>query len=176
MKSVCSALGVARSNLYVRHRRPSDWRDSRSGRAPAQDEALLVDIRRHIAELPSYGYRRAGALLNRERCSQGQQALNHKRIYRVMTQHRLLLTKAPKRRHASRIHDCQVSVPMSNMRWCSDCFEIKCDSGETVTATFAKDCCGPGDPGLASLEGQGTCGRAGARYAGGSRGAALWHG
>ena len=37
--------------------------------------------------------------------------------------------------------DGKVSVPMSNMRWCSDGFEIKCDSGETVTATFAKDCC-----------------------------------
>ena len=58
-----------------------------------------------------------------------------------MVQHRLLLPKAPKRRHSSRIHDGQVSVPMSNMRWCSDGFEIKCDSGETVTATFAKDCC-----------------------------------
>lgn len=30
---------------------------------------------------------------------------------------------------------------MSSMRWCSDGFEIKCDSGETVTVTFAKDCC-----------------------------------
>ena len=108
---------------------------------PAQDEVLLADLRRHIAELPSYGYRRAGALLNRERRAQGQQALNHKRIYRVMARHRLLLPKAPKRRHSSRIHDGQVSVPMSNMRWCSDGFEIKCDSGETVTATFAKDCC-----------------------------------
>ena len=29
----------------------------------------------------------------------------------------------------------------SDVRWCSDGFEIKCDSGETVTATFAKDCC-----------------------------------
>lgn len=29
----------------------------------------------------------------------------------------------------------------SDTRWCSDGFEIKCDSGETVTATFAKDCC-----------------------------------
>jgi putative transposase len=29
----------------------------------------------------------------------------------------------------------------SNTRWCSDGFEIKCDSGEVVTATFAKDCC-----------------------------------
>ena len=66
--------------------------------------------------------------------------LNQKRIYLVMARHQLL-PKAPKRRHSSRVHDGQVSVPMSNMRWCSDGFEIKCDSGETVTATFAKDCC-----------------------------------
>jgi transposase InsO family protein len=141
MKSVCSALGVARSSLHLRYHRPSDWQDGRSGRTPVQDDALLADIRRHIAELPSYGYRRAGALLNRERRSQGRGTLNHKRIYRVMAQHQLLLPKAPKRRHSSRVHDGQVSVPMSDMRWCSDGFEIKCDSGETVTATFAKDCC-----------------------------------
>lgn len=141
MKSVCSALGVARSNLHMRYHRPGDWQDGRNGRTPAQDGALLADLRRHIAELPSYGYRRAGALLNRERRSQGQAALNHKRIYRVMSQHQLLLPKAPKRRHSSRAHDGQVSVPMSNIRWCSDGFEIKCDSGETVTTTFAKDCC-----------------------------------
>ena len=122
MKSVCSVLGVARSNLHVRHHRSGDWQDSRRGRTPPQDELLLAELRRHIAELPSYGYRRAGALLNRERRSQGQQALNHKRIYRVMALHRLLLPKVPKRRHSSRIHDGQVSVPMSNMRWCSDGF------------------------------------------------------
>ena len=110
MKSVCSALGVARSNLHVRHHR-RDWGDGRCGRTPAQDEALLADIRRHIAELPSYGYRRAGALLNRERRSQGRGVLNHKRIYRVMAQHQLLLPKALKRRHSSRVHDGQVSVP-----------------------------------------------------------------
>lgn len=90
MKSVCSALGVARSNLHVRHRRLGDWQGGRSGRMPAQDEALLADLRRHIADLPSYGYRRAGALLNRERRSQGQGAFNHKRIYRVMARHQLL--------------------------------------------------------------------------------------
>ena len=58
-----------------------------------------------------------------------------------MARHQLLLPKTPSRRYSSLIHDGQVSVPMSNMRWCSDGFEIKCDSGETVTATFAKDCC-----------------------------------
>lgn len=55
MKSICSALGVARSNLHVRHHRRSEWQDGRSGRTPAQDEALLADLRRHIADLPSYG-------------------------------------------------------------------------------------------------------------------------
>ncbi|MDX4956561.1 hypothetical protein [Delftia acidovorans] len=41
-----------------------DSRDRRSDRAPAQDEVSLANIRGHIAELPNYGYRRVGALLN----------------------------------------------------------------------------------------------------------------
>jgi transposase InsO family protein len=141
MKSVCLVLGVARSNLHLLYRRPSEWRDGRRGRTPQHDEAVLADIRRHIADLPSYGYRRAGALLNRERRAHGLPALNSKRIYRIMARHQLLLPKAPLRRQSSRVHDGRVSVATSDLRWCSDGFEIKCDSGQTVTATFAKDCC-----------------------------------
>lgn len=141
MRSVCQALGVARSQLHVRHHRPESWQDGRRGRKPAQDEALLADIRRHISELGSYGYRRAGALVNRERRAAGQPVLNHKRFYRLMSQHGLTLPKTPRRKQSTRVHDGQVSVPLSNQRWCSDGFEIKCDSGQTVTATFAKDCC-----------------------------------
>ncbi len=134
MKSVCLVLGVARSNLHLLYRRPSEWRDGRRGRTPQHDEAVLADIRRHIADLPSYGYLRAGALLNRERRVHGLPALNPKRIYRIMARHQLLLPKAPLRRR-------RVSVATSDLRWCSDGFEIKCYSGQTVTATFAKDCC-----------------------------------
>lgn len=65
--SVCLALSVARSNLNVRHHRTENWQDGRKGRTPAHDETLLADIRRHIAQLPTYGYRRTAALLNRER-------------------------------------------------------------------------------------------------------------
>ena len=36
----------------------------RTGRAPHGDEELLADIREQITELPSYGYRRACALVN----------------------------------------------------------------------------------------------------------------
>lgn len=45
------------------------------------------------------------------------------------------------RRHSSRSHSGKVGVQGSNMRWCSHGFEIRCDSGQVVTATFAKDCC-----------------------------------
>ena len=53
----------------------------------------------------------------------------------------LLLPKAPRRKQSSRLHEGKVEVPSSEQRWCSDGFEIKCDSGQTVTAAFTKDCC-----------------------------------
>lgn len=53
----------------------------------------------------------------------------------------MLLPKAPGRRQFARTHEGRVAVSRSDLRWCSDGLEIKCDSGQTVTATFAKDCC-----------------------------------
>jgi len=67
--------------------------------------------------------------------------VNPKRAYRVMAGNGLLLPKAPTRPRSSRPHNGTVAVQASDTRWCSDGFEIKCDSGQTVTATFAKDCC-----------------------------------
>jgi putative transposase len=58
-----------------------------------------------------------------------------------MAEHGLLLPQAPKRHQSSRPHDGKVAVSQSDPRWCSDGFEIACDSGETATATFTKDCC-----------------------------------
>ena len=141
MKPVCEALGVARSNVYLLKARQPSWVDGRTRRTPAGDEQLLADIRAQIAELPSYGYRRACALVNRYRAEVGTPRVNAKRVYRVMSSNGLLLPKAPRRPQSSRRHDGRVVVPASDTRWCSDGFEIKCDSGETVTATFAKDCC-----------------------------------
>jgi putative transposase len=141
MKAVCEALGLARSHIHALKHRPASWVDGRKCRTPARDEQLLIDIREHIAELPSYGYRRACALVNRERTLNDRPRVNPKRVYRVMAGNGLLLPRAPRRRHSSRPHDGTVAVQASDLRWCSDGFEIKCDSGETVTATFAKDCC-----------------------------------
>ena len=141
MKAVCEALGLARSHMHTLKHRPVSWSDGRKGRTPAADEQLLNDIRQQIAELPSYGYRRACALVNRERVANDGPRVNPKRVYRVMAANGLLLPRAPRRRHSSRPHDGTVAVQDSDLRWCSDGFEIKCDSGETVTTTFAKDCC-----------------------------------
>ena len=141
MKAVCKALEVARSNVHNRAHRLATWRDARKSRTPAPDEDLLDEIRRHISDLPSYGYRRACALVNRQRRAESRPVVNPKRAYRVMAEATLLLPKTPRRVQSSRAHDGKVAVTQSNVRWCSDGFEIKCDSGEIVTATFAKDCC-----------------------------------
>lgn len=139
MKAVCRSLGVARSHIQRLKTRPDSWTDGRRGRTPEADKQLLEDIRTQITELASYGYRRACALVNRMR--QEGSRVNAKRVYRVMAGNGLLLPKAPRRRQSSRRHEGTVAVGQSDLRWCSDGLEIKCDSGQTVTATFAKDCC-----------------------------------
>ena len=141
MTRVCEALGLARSNVHARVNRSESWVDGRTQRTPDTDEQLLTDIREQIAALPSYGYRRACALVNRQRERVGGARVNPKRAYRVMAGSGLLLPRAPRRHQSSRPHEGKVAVHASDLRWCSDGFEIKCDSGETVTATFAKDCC-----------------------------------
>ncbi len=141
MKAVCDTLGIARSHVHARRQRGADWRDARTSRTPAPDEELLAEIRLQIADLPSYGYRRACALVNRERRLHDRPPVNPKRAYRVMAEAKLLLPKAPCRPQSSRPHEGKVAVAASDVRWCSDGFEIRCESGETVTATFAKDCC-----------------------------------
>jgi putative transposase len=137
MSAVCSTLEVARSNIAEQAAgRPS----KRRGRPPRPDKDLVEAIKAIIGSLPTYGYRRVHALLVRQAREQGQPPPNHKRVYRVMKAHGLLL-----QRHAGgpeqRRHDGRVAVDRSNLRWCSDGFEIGCDNGEKVRVAFALDCC-----------------------------------
>lgn len=137
MSAVCSTLWVARSNIAEQAAgRPI----KRRGRPPQPDEELVAAIKTIIGSLPTYGYRRVHALLVRQVREQGRPAPNHKRVYRVMKAHGLLL-----QRHAGgaaeRRHDGRVAGEHSNRRWCSDGFEIGCDNGEKVRVAFALDCC-----------------------------------
>jgi putative transposase len=137
MSAVCATLQVARSNIAEQAAgRPA----KRRGRPPQSDEDLVAAIKVIIGTLPTYGYRRVHALLERQARERGQPPPNHKRVYRVMKAHGLLL-----QRHAggaeARRHDGRVAVKRSNLRWCSDGFEIGCDNGEKVRVAFALDCC-----------------------------------
>ena len=114
MKSVCQALGVARSNVHALRSRPTTWVDGRTGRTPRGDSELLAEIREQIAELPSYGYRRACALVNQQRPA-GTPRVNPKRAYRVMAGNGLLLPKAPTRPRSSRPHNGTVAVQAQNL-------------------------------------------------------------
>jgi len=133
VSAVAKTLQVARSNL---HRRPS-LRASRT-EGPA-DELLLARIRALASERGSYGYRRVTALIKRELSAEGKPAANHKRVYRLMRAHQLLL-----QRHTGkppRTHDGKIITLKSDLRWCSDGFEIRCWSGERVHVAFSLDCC-----------------------------------
>ena len=141
VKAVCDVLGVARSNVHVRAHRSAGWVDGRRNRRPRDDGALVAEITHEIAALPSYGYRRAWTMVNRRREGDGQRRVNHKRVYRVMREHRLLLRRHTGRPIDTRSHDGRIAVSASNRRWCSDGFEIACDNRERVRIAFALDCC-----------------------------------
>ena len=140
MKPVCEVLGVARSGATARRARPADWRDGRSTRR-TNDEDLVGELREAVAHLPSYRYRRAWGVLRRQREARQVPAINLKRVYRVMRTHGLLLAPKPMPPRPQCRHEGRVAVDASNLRWCSDGFEFRCDNGEPVRATFALDCC-----------------------------------
>jgi len=137
MTTVCETLGVARSNIAESvKRRPSKAR----GRPPLADRELVDEIKTIIDDMPTYGYRRVHAILCRNARSESRPWPNAKRVYRVMKLHSMLL-----QRHTGaldpRRHDGRVAVEQSNLRWCSDGFEIGCDNKEKVRVAFALDCC-----------------------------------
>jgi transposase InsO family protein len=135
MKTIASTLGVSRSNLYEK---TSDATRPRRRPPIPQDAALLRRLRRHVDERPTYGYRRITALLRRELAAEGLPPINHKRVYRLMQLHGLLLARHSGRR-PGRVHDGKVVVMASNRRWCSDALEFTCWNGEIVRVAFVID-------------------------------------
>jgi hypothetical protein len=87
---------LARSNIHRLQARSECWVDARIQRTTmASDATLLDEIKAQITELPTYGYRRACALVNRQRAQADAPRVNAKRVYRVMAGHALLLACLP---------------------------------------------------------------------------------
>ena len=137
MSAVCEAIGVARSNVVERSKQAAP---ARRGRPPLPDAELVEAIKTVIADMPTYGYRRVHAILRRQAKLDGTSAPNHKRVYRVMKEHGLLLQRSSGWDEGRR-HDGRIAVDRSNLRWCSDGFELGCDNAEKVRVAFALDCC-----------------------------------
>ena len=137
MKAVADTLGVARSNLV--ERLSGNQRKHETYVKP-DDSDLLPLIRELVDSRPTYGYRRITALLIRSFLATGAPRANHKRIFRIMKLYGLLLQRHTGRR-IERAHDGTVRTLRSNMRWCSDGFEISCWNGEIVRVAFTLDTC-----------------------------------
>jgi putative transposase len=137
MKTLTRTLGVARSNII---RRDNGDNCQRRAYNKADDRQLLSEIRAVIAIRPTYGYRRVHAILNDQRVQGGLPAVNHKRIYRVMKQNNLLLQRFTGRPH-NHAHKGKIITIRSNLRWCSDVFEIPCWNRDIVRVIFSLDCC-----------------------------------
>jgi transposase InsO family protein len=137
VKAVSEALEVSRSQLSARLRGASKPRSTYS---KVGDADLLAPLRSLVDERPTYGYRRIGALMNRERLKTGQPRLNHKRIYRLMSQNGMLLQRYTGK-SPGRAHDGKIITIRPNLRWTSDGFEIPCWDGQVVRVAFALDTC-----------------------------------
>jgi transposase InsO family protein len=139
MKAIADTMGVARSHLIERTR--AGERPGRSRYNKSDDAWLLPLIRELVDDRMTYGYRRICALLNRKLNEMGKSSINHKRVYRIMRENSLLLTRHTGKQRPLLPHEGKVITLRSNLRWCSDGFEIACWNGQVVRVAFALDCC-----------------------------------
>ena len=91
MKAIADTMGVARSHLVERMKPQAKLVRCRYNKAG--DAWLLPLIRELVDGRMTYGYRRICALLNRQLDEMGKPVVNHKRVYRIMRQNGLLLTR-----------------------------------------------------------------------------------
>lgn len=137
MKRVADTLEVSRSRQHERKKQGGSSRKRHYTKA--EDKKYLSLVRQVTDDRPTYGYRRVTALVNRHLERYNQRRVNPKRIYRIMKMHNLLLQRHTGR--PVRLHEGTIKMRRSNLRWCSDAFEIACWNGERIRVAFSMDCC-----------------------------------
>jgi transposase InsO family protein len=138
MKMIADTLEVSRSQQYEKKRKDEVSPRNCYYKRKDDDEYLLL-IRQITDGRPTYGYRRVTAVINRHLTQQGRARVNPKRIYRLLKIHGLLLPRYTGR--PTRVHEGSIIMKRSNLRWCSDAFEIACWNGDRVRLAFSMDCC-----------------------------------
>ena len=138
MKPIADTLGVSRSRQYEKRQEEKVFTRKRHYKRK-DDEKYLFLIRQITDNRPTYGYRRITALINRHMTQQGHTRINPKRIYRLLKIYGLLLPRYTGR--PTQVHEGRIIMKRSNLRWCSDAFEIACWNGDRVRLAFSMDCC-----------------------------------
>jgi hypothetical protein len=135
---IASMLSISRSNLGGKIQRENQMIIKKAD-INWSDGPILKHIREVILNRPSYGYRRVTAIMNAQRHASELDNIKYKRVYRIMLESDLLLS-----RYANRpfhVHDGRIITLHSNTRWCSDGFYITCDNGDRVQVAFSLDTC-----------------------------------
>jgi transposase InsO family protein len=135
VRAIAAALGVSRSNLIERHQRRYFVRRRRC----IHDTDVTARIKQVVDARPTYGYLRTARVVSRALVAEGGARVNAKRVYRIMKDQGWLLARHTGK--STRTHDGVIITLRSNLRWCSDAFEIRCWSGERVQVAFSLDCC-----------------------------------
>jgi putative transposase len=142
MKPIAEALGVSRSHLISSFQQENNnsSRKVREQNNIISDEEIILKLRIITNGRPTYGYRRACAVLNRNLIKEGVKRVNHKRVYRIMKMEKLLLPKyigfKPERKHEGKVITLR-----SNTRWCSNALQIRCWDGQKIEMAFVMDTC-----------------------------------
>jgi transposase InsO family protein len=137
VKTVSDTLEVSRSRQHERKKRGGSSRNRYYKKA--EDDRYLSLVRQITDERASYGYRRVTAMINRHLERNGELRVSPKRIYRLMKMNHLLLQRYTGR--STKLHEGSVMMERSNLRWCSDAFEIACWNGDRIRVAFSMDCC-----------------------------------
>jgi putative transposase len=137
VKAIAETMGVSRTHQY--EKRMNNRQGGKRFYHKTEDDQYLPLIRKIVDDRATYGYRRVTALLNRDLRRERKETINHKRVYRIMKKNNLLLQRYTGR--PVRVHDGRIRMIRSNLRWCSDAFEIACWNGERIRVAFSMDCC-----------------------------------
>ena len=97
-------------------------------------------------------------MINRQHSADDLSRVKHKRVYRLKARAMACCQKHPEANNRVTWIKARSRSLSSDQRWCSDGFETKCDYGQTITATFAKDGCDREIPAWRAREGKGLSG------------------
>ena len=101
-RHACRLVGMDRSTLRYRGKRPDDW-------------ALRQRVRELAAERRRFGYRRWGWMLARE-----GRAMNHKRLYRLYREEQLAVRRRGRRKRAFATRAPMAVARAINQHWSLD--------------------------------------------------------